>query len=150
MTHELIKQLKDAGFPWKKRHSSMGVLPRSMTWDDQNYVPTLSELIKSCGEGIFYLFNSNIIKNGWHSQITNEKVELTHTVAPKVKKYELEQIVGLVAGIEREHEELLEKVADNRARFAQYNAIIPEVEIAIIAKEARIEAEELAAKEVIK
>jgi len=64
MNYELAKALKDAGYPQKSagdRINPKGYLEYSGCWDDSNeddYItlPTLSELIEACGEGIARLW----------------------------------------------------------------------------------------------
>lgn len=61
MTYELAKQLKDAGFPQRPPN-----IEEKVEWefvstsisDEQCYVPTLSELIEACGDGLGELHNN--------------------------------------------------------------------------------------------
>jgi hypothetical protein len=86
MTYELAKKLKDAGFSQEPKiyesliyfynKKEILITPDMIEfhrWVDMVKNPTLPELIEACGEGIFHLYNSDIIKNGWHAQLTNEK-----------------------------------------------------------------------------
>lgn len=81
-------------------------------------------------------------------EIIGEKVKLTHEAPVKVREYELEEIVSIIAGIDREHDELNVRIADNRSRHAQYSIMLPDVEAAIEIKKDRIEAEEAMKEEV--
>jgi hypothetical protein len=60
MTYELVKQLKDSGFPQEGEWEYF-IFPdgRLQDWDDGSadmvYVPSLSELIKECGLGFHIL-----------------------------------------------------------------------------------------------
>lgn len=59
MTYELAKKLKDAGFPQKENNSQ--------NWDEPTmrfyYSPTLSELIKACGNKFGVLQLADLRKN---------------------------------------------------------------------------------------
>ena len=57
MTHELLKELKDAGFP---QHLDEPTIDDDMTQvvspETHSYVPTLSELIDECGKNFISLW----------------------------------------------------------------------------------------------
>ncbi len=69
--YELAKKLKDAGFPieWKNPrntvHHTKTVVGISVGTDNIS-VPTLSELIEACGDGIFELLR----QSEWHRNET--------------------------------------------------------------------------------
>jgi hypothetical protein len=77
MTYELVKQLKDAGFPYKETsiHDVIKVVDgkKERIVDGYIFPPTLSELIEACRDGqygAFALFE-NKEKNYWVAEIIN-------------------------------------------------------------------------------
>lgn len=67
---ELLKQLKDAGFPQKSRCDC----PDCKGIDGDAYPPTLSELIEACGDDFYILSNNPFRVNTWLAQSTPRKV----------------------------------------------------------------------------
>lgn len=49
MNYELAKELKDAGFPQKGEWATIGVSGALIKHSGDLYIPTLSELIRACG-----------------------------------------------------------------------------------------------------
>lgn len=66
MDRELVKQLKDAGFPSSERWNFMNGI---FCNDDGYAVPTLEELIEACGEEISSLFR---FEGYWIARPTQE------------------------------------------------------------------------------
>lgn len=68
MNYELVKQLKDAGFPQKGKGTYVEIPyhPESLKNKKYNqdqfkeaiYVPTLSELIEACGDGFLNMYKT--------------------------------------------------------------------------------------------
>lgn len=63
MNYELVKQLKDAGFPIKFSdiHVSSLEKPSGAMWQE----PTLSELIEACGKGFIALEYNQDVNEKW-------------------------------------------------------------------------------------
>lgn len=55
MTCELVKQLKDAGFPQDRRNGSAVSIDIQGELQEFVYDPTLSELIEACGDRFYSL-----------------------------------------------------------------------------------------------
>ncbi|MEO7174270.1 MAG: hypothetical protein ABI002_00665, partial [Saprospiraceae bacterium] len=74
MNYELAKELKDAGFPIKKRCMCIEEICV------HQYYPTLSELIKACGDNIGVFKISDTECNAWQrGNITLEDPEIEDT-----------------------------------------------------------------------
>jgi len=67
MNYELVKELKDAGFPFDFTESKMG--------DDTYTFPNLSELIDACGDG-FSLYKRPKNK-GWCAWLINTSPDMS-------------------------------------------------------------------------
>ena len=70
MNKELAKKLKDAGFPFESHISVLGKDINGNPIELEEFVvdryPTLSELIKACGEDLWILRKGNYMgKDGW-------------------------------------------------------------------------------------
>ena len=63
MKHKLAKELKDAGFEWEEMNQ--------LTISRKETFPTLSELIKACGKGLWSLVNAG---EDWIAK--NDKLKL--------------------------------------------------------------------------
>ncbi len=59
MNYELLKQLKEAGFPQDK----LGQCPTCGSFENPYHDPTLSELIEACGD------NFHTLCKGWKNQV---------------------------------------------------------------------------------
>lgn len=81
MDYELVKKLKDAGFPQPgDKYLVAGQMPGTYSADtgDMVYIPTLSELIEACGEGFTMLIkptNYTNPENLWYAGIDDADQE---------------------------------------------------------------------------
>ena len=82
MDYKLTKRLKDAGFPQKKHNTSGKPFNVAIQW----YSPTLSELIKECGDEFVHLTR---YKDGWIAFATT-KTSLNKTPEEAVARLYIE------------------------------------------------------------
>jgi len=85
ISYNLCNQLKKAGFPQHEEEASKGVLIKGSGFDNETtingrkyledcYVPTLSELIKECGDR-FKLLNRAVDGEIWVAEDSEEDID---------------------------------------------------------------------------
>lgn len=89
MEYKLAEKLKDAGFPQGEgMYSLQGEEPRYLTEDPikwgNAYLPTLSELIEACGEGLSLLLKMD--EGDWNAVGSNGSINLGKTPEEAVAK----------------------------------------------------------------
>ena len=81
MNYELIKKLKDAGFPVETRPADNTDVSNGTHY----FIPTLSELIEACGEGLDSMFRigelsqhgKKIFDKGWYARNGDDSIDGT-------------------------------------------------------------------------